>query len=588
MRKSNHILLGLIWLCVMAACHRRPTMDFAAIEAILPTRPDSALAILDTLHTDPNDFTAKDRAHYYLLLTEAIDKCYLTHTTDSLISIAKNYYENTNDPNRRAKAWYYLGLIREENQQPLLAQDAYLEALREEERVDDHALLGRINNRLGMLYTWQMVHEKANSYQRKAIEHLKAEGDSSAVQLAYRDLGRNLTLLDSLEQAIECYQTALSFSVQRRMISVPTELAALYLKTGNYPEARHYLEEANKQAAIKKPAYSLWLVWGEYYMAIRQADSARYYLQRCLDSPHTRPAATHYLAKLADQSGDLAASVHYYKQYDALRDSAYLRKQADLMRTAAADQEHQEIKEKMFSLEIALRDQKVYVLIITVIALISLIAFLLVNKLRLSQRNAEIKKQQTHRVLVAKLNLQIKLLAHQLQLLEKENADIEQQRIEHGQLRQQSKQQVAKIQELTKENAEIVRKKEQYQQKLAHAKAELERLLQPSKVLLEQMKNQQYKKPLDEKQWNDFFVLVDYYQSNFYTNLTVEYPNLRRSDIELCCLLRMGIRKNEQIATLCSIAIDSVKKRKYRLKERLKIVESCEHNGDLEAFICSL
>ena len=102
------------------------------------------------------------------------------------------------------------------------------------------------------------------------------------------------------------------------------------------------------------------------------------------------------------------------------------------------------------------------------------------------------------------------------------------------------------------------------------------------------MKNQQFKKPLDEKQWNDFFVLVDYYQSNFYTNLTVEYPNLRRSDIELCCLLRMGIRKNEQIATLCSIAIDSVKKRKYRLKERLKIVESCEHNGDLEAFICSL
>ena len=131
MRKSNHILLGLIWLCVMAACHRRPTMDFAAIEAILPTRPDSALAILDTLHTDPNDFTAKDRAHYYLLLTEAMDKCYLTHTTDSLITIAKDYYENANDPNRRAKAWYYLGLIREENQQPLLAQDAYLEALRE-------------------------------------------------------------------------------------------------------------------------------------------------------------------------------------------------------------------------------------------------------------------------------------------------------------------------------------------------------------------------------------------------------------------------------------------------------------------------
>ena len=530
MRASNHILLGLILLCVMAACHRRPTMDFAAIEALLPTRPDSALAILDTLHTDPNDFTAKDRAHYYLLLTEAMDKCYLTHTTDSLISIAKNYYENTNDPNRRAKAWYYLGLIREENQQPLLAQDAYLEALREEERVDDHALLGRINNRLGMLYTWQMVHEKANSYQRKAIEHLKAEGDSSAVQLAYRDLGRNLTMLDSLEQAIECYQTALSFSVQRRMISVPTELAALYLKTGNYPEARHYLEEANKQAAIKKPAYSLWLVWGEYYMAIRQADSARYYLQRCLDSPHTRPAATHYLAKLADQSGDLAASVHYYKQYDALRDSAYLRKQADLMRTAAADQEHQEIKEKMFSLEIALRDHKIYALCATMIALCGVIAIILFRQILINNRR-------------------------------------------HYLLRLRA--QVERIEALTRQLKEL-------------EEANIEQQLKPATELLERMRRHEQEKPLTESEWNALFLLVNYRQDDFFTRLHQRYPELGEAEIELCCLLRMGFGKNEEIATFCNITSSAVTKRKQRLKQHLHIAGKYQKPGELEAFIQGL
>ena len=79
-------------------------MDFTAIEAILPTQPDSALVLLDTLHTDPNDFTAKDRAHYYLLLTEAIDKCYLTHTTDSLIRLSADYYAAHHDNPRYAKA----------------------------------------------------------------------------------------------------------------------------------------------------------------------------------------------------------------------------------------------------------------------------------------------------------------------------------------------------------------------------------------------------------------------------------------------------------------------------------------------------
>ena len=88
----------------MAACHHRPAMDFTAIEAIMPTQPDSALVLLDTLHTDPNDFTAKDRAHYYLLLTEAMDRCYLTHTTDSLIRLSADYYAAHHDNSRYAKA----------------------------------------------------------------------------------------------------------------------------------------------------------------------------------------------------------------------------------------------------------------------------------------------------------------------------------------------------------------------------------------------------------------------------------------------------------------------------------------------------
>ena len=144
MRKSNHILLGLIWLCVMAACHRRPTMDFAAIEAILPTRPDSALAILDTLHTDPNDFTAKDRAHYYLLLTEAMDKCYLTHTTDSLIRLSADYFAAHHDNPRYAKALYLQGRIYEDWHRNDQAVACWVKALDYGKDSEDYFLLFRI------------------------------------------------------------------------------------------------------------------------------------------------------------------------------------------------------------------------------------------------------------------------------------------------------------------------------------------------------------------------------------------------------------------------------------------------------------
>lgn len=49
----------------------------------------------------------------------------------------------------------------------LHAQDYYLKVLQEEDKIDDNALLGRINNSMGMLYTYQEVYERAIPYQQK-------------------------------------------------------------------------------------------------------------------------------------------------------------------------------------------------------------------------------------------------------------------------------------------------------------------------------------------------------------------------------------------------------------------------------------
>ena len=576
MRKSNHILLGLILLCVMAACHRRPTMDFAAIEAILPTRPDSALAILDTLHTDPNDFSAKDRAHYYLLLTEAMDKCYLTHTTDSLIRLSADYYAAHHDNSRYAKALYLQGRIYEDWHRNDQAVACWIKALDYGKDSEDYFLLFRIASRIGLRYAYQDDVDQAMIYYAESLRYAIAANDTSSIAYAHAYIARVHSLRKEWPEAEKAYETAIALA--KTSVDASDALQAALKEFIGILYRRKAFSKADSviQSVQTIPAFQLdgpfCFVVGDYYRHVDDTVRAIPYLKQALQ-----------LGNLYTKHSACQALSYIYKEYGMKKEQKAYERLAGQYADSIKSQEVRTV----FKPALDYQQEKIAHLSFQKIKWeVSL--FLVLFVFSLSFYVYRSKKQQTHGVLVAKLNLQIKLLAHQLQLLEKENADIEQQRIEHGQLRQQSKQQVAKIQELTKENAEIVRKKEQYQQKLAHAKAELERLLQPSKVLLEQMKNQQFKKPLDEKQWNDFFVLVDYYQSNFYTNLTVEYPNLRRSDIELCCLLRMGIRKNEQIATLCSIAIDSVKKRKYRLKERLRIAESSEHNGDLEAFICSL
>ena len=125
------------------------------------------------------NLSRKDKAHYYLLLTEAQDKTFVKHETDSLITIATDYYEETDDLERKAKAWYYKGRINQDLGHPLKAQEYYLKALRDEEKIEDHALLGRIHNHIGMLYAYQKVYEKALPFQKKAVENFHLINDST-------------------------------------------------------------------------------------------------------------------------------------------------------------------------------------------------------------------------------------------------------------------------------------------------------------------------------------------------------------------------------------------------------------------------
>ena len=70
-----------------------------------------------------------------------------------------------------------------------------LKALREEEQIKDYALLGRINNNIGMLYTYQTVYDKALPFQKKAVEDFRMLKDSMGQVFALRDLGRTFLML---------------------------------------------------------------------------------------------------------------------------------------------------------------------------------------------------------------------------------------------------------------------------------------------------------------------------------------------------------------------------------------------------------
>jgi len=290
----------------------------------MPQHPDSALMLLEQIENKEN-LSRKDKAHYYLLLTEAQDKTFVKYETDSLITIATDYYEETDDLERKAKAWFYKGRINQNLNHPLKAQECLLNALQNEEQIEDHALLGRINNGIGMLYTQQDVYERALPYQQKAVMHFKAIADSIGQVYALRDLGRIYKILHQKDSAIACYSKTLDLMESRKVLSVYSELSSLYIETKTYPEAECLLREvmANKQA-LGNNIYPFYLTLGKYYYHCGQLDSAKIYLEQCTEKAvrlDTRAGAVYHLSKIALSTKQWILYAELNQRYEMMRDT---------------------------------------------------------------------------------------------------------------------------------------------------------------------------------------------------------------------------------------------------------------------------
>lgn len=136
---------------------------FWQVEKLIPHHPDSALVLLEKVR-DINGLSLREKARYCLLWTESRDEAGLRHTSDSIISIATDYYRTTRGCYWPPKAWFYRGKVYEDMDQPSLALECYLRALEYEGENWDYEFWGRLYNQMGMLYAEQELYGKAMSF----------------------------------------------------------------------------------------------------------------------------------------------------------------------------------------------------------------------------------------------------------------------------------------------------------------------------------------------------------------------------------------------------------------------------------------
>ena len=281
----KNILLILTLLLAFTACGDKSSVTdvLNRAETLMNEHPDSSLNLLRTLTLD-NFQQESNRARYALLHSQALDKNYIDVTSDSIISVAVDYYQDKDEVRNKFLSYYYMGRVHANGERYLQATSCLMEAEQLAEEVGDDYLSGLLYSEMGRIYDIYYDYPKSlEAYRKAAISYEHAgkirhrnymlfnqstvcrnmdkyddgerllrmvllsaqqEGDSELVKSCLGSLVMMFVEQNRLSEAKDLYEKEMSPSVGENYgsSSFMGALATLYASEGDLVKAESYLK----------------------------------------------------------------------------------------------------------------------------------------------------------------------------------------------------------------------------------------------------------------------------------------------------------------------------------------------------------
>ena len=204
--KGKHCIFLLLILAALISCNdpKPVTETLHRAEALMNEYPDSAWTLLNTISSDDME-QKRNRALYALLYTQAQDKTYRDETNDTLISVAVDYYRNTDDVRHKFLSYYYKGRVHFNAKDYLGATTCYMEAEQLADEVEDDYLVGLLYAELGRIYNIYYDYPKSLEAHQKAVECYERAGKIRHRNYMWLNQGlvyRNLNRFDESERLL--------------------------------------------------------------------------------------------------------------------------------------------------------------------------------------------------------------------------------------------------------------------------------------------------------------------------------------------------------------------------------------------------
>lgn len=297
-------------------------------DSLLESHPDSALALL---RRDSSQFSRSGksvRMWYVLSRTEAEDKCYVTHVSDSAIRAAAEYYDASGSARRRVRAHYLLGRVYCDMHLSGHALVSFDKALAVEG--SDDPVISRYKalaaTWAGDIYEEKKLDRDALHYNLLSYGYARKADAPSIALYSLRDIGRSYFRLKQSERAISYYRQAADRAKALHNADlynmVMEELAAVYLEIGRLTEAYQALQTPFL-GTEDQDISTHYFIWANYFKRIGRLDSAlannRRGMSYC-DIPIKKSASLEHARMLA-MLGRRADAIGYYEKYAAYTDS---------------------------------------------------------------------------------------------------------------------------------------------------------------------------------------------------------------------------------------------------------------------------
>lgn len=349
MKKILNPILNFLLLLCLVACSSGTNITplLSEAEEYMNEKPDSAYLLLKQVESP--DLLPKDQnALWCLLYTQAMDKLALPHTSDSLIQVAVDYFENTSLMNRKTQAYYYCGRVFQDLGDALQAQSYYLKAYEVGQNLNDHYLLSRLYANLGILYTYQELYQPALEFQKKALDQLHYLSDSASLSLTLRNIARTYVCENQLDSAVCYYSKALLHTEGNRSFHILNELADVCGRKSDYNQAFSYARDAYLQMETTNDSCLISFTLGDLYMKTKKLDSAYHYLSFCLRSSNIYTlAGTYYsLGQLEKLRNNLHKYAFYQEKYESLNDSIEQQSRMDVLTRNQSLYDYQQVEKK--------------------------------------------------------------------------------------------------------------------------------------------------------------------------------------------------------------------------------------------------